>query len=295
MEVRSVIPREFHLSKRDGLDPSEKVITHIGCNFLRFQMKGLLGSSRGEYSSGELVLTHRGLVFLESTGMFRTSRKRLHSYRYEDIQSIAIETRGFTGAVSGNVHLAVGYSTPRGVMTVKYSLHQDKAAEIIRLVEEMRRTVEQPDLLRGQVLRLVKPRGEVSLHEIAKDGLLKKMIAQVGRESLEKLSPDRVFKDLKSIVEELIANGELDGIITDDGRYISNTMLGRKTVQYQVVIDFTSLYSQLENKGIVLQTIECPSCGGNLDYPETGSIMQCKYCQSTVSAVDIFEKFKSLL
>ncbi|MFX1369764.1 MAG: hypothetical protein ACFFAY_14300 [Promethearchaeota archaeon] len=283
------------MSKRDGLDPSEQVITYERCNFLRFQMKGMLGSSRGEYSSGELVVTNRGLVFLESTGMFKTSRKRLHSYNYEDIQSIAVETRGLTGSLSGSVHLAVSYSTPRGVVIVKYGLHQHKAAEIVRVVEEMREALERPDRLKTQVLRLVKPKGEVNLHKIAKDVLLREMIAQAEKVSLEKLSADGVFKSLKSIVEELIADGELDGIITDDGKYISNTMLARKTIQYQVVIDFASLYSQLENKGIVLQTIECPSCGGKLDYPETGSVMQCKYCQSTVSAVDIFEKFKSLL
>jgi len=217
------------------------------------------------------------------------------SYTFDDIESISIESRGVTGAVSGNVFLSVGYSTPRGTMTAKYNIQQTGAERILNSVEKMRQSLSAPEELRTQVLRLVKPKGEVSLHEVAKTPSLKPLIAKVTSGEPVSLTEQMLFERVKELVESLIADGELDGIVTDEEEYISNTMLARKTVQYQVVIDFASLHSELETKGIVLQTIDCPACGGKLDYPEDGSTMTCKYCDSTVSAVDIFEKFKSLL
>ncbi|MHA2210335.1 MAG: PH domain-containing protein [Candidatus Thorarchaeota archaeon] len=283
------------MSKRDGLDSDEKVITYERCNLLRYEKKGSLGSKHGVYSSGELVITQKGIVFIEMTGAFRSSRKRTHSIIYDDIQSISVETRGMTGAVSGGVHLAVAFSSPRGTMRTRFKLHKTKAEKILRAVKRMQKKLKTPGELRSTITRLVKPKGEVSLHDVAKNASLRKLIIQATGVRSGILSEAKAFEKTTAIVESLIADGELDGIVTDDGMYISNTMLARKSVQYQVVIDFTSLFSQLETKGIVLQTIECPSCGGKLDYPESGSVVQCKFCDSTVSAVDLFEKFKSLL
>jgi len=102
------------------------------------------------------------------------------------------------------------------------------------------------------------------------------------------------MNQLREDVSELIADGKLDGVLEND-TYIASSKLSRKTVQYHVTIDFSSLFSQLKNKGIILQKIECPSCGGNLDFPESGESIVCKFCSSTVHATDIFEKFKALL
>jgi len=72
-------------------------------------------------------------------------------------------------------------------------------------------------------------------------------------------------------------------------------MLARKTVQCQVVLDFHSIYSQLENKGIVLQTLERPSCNSKFEYPKEGDTVVCQFCGAAVHAVDVFKKFKDLL
>ena len=111
----------------------------------------------------------------------------------------------------------------------------------------------------------------------------------------EKIPDNQVFNRVKETVVHLISRGDLDGIITDENRYVSNVMLARKTVQYQVVVDFASISSQLENKGIVLQTLECPSCNGKLEYPKNGDEIVCQFCGASVHAVDIFKKFKDLL
>jgi hypothetical protein len=283
------------LSKRDGLDPDEKVINYEECDFLKHEKKGRFGTTQRECTTGELVLTQKGLIFLEATGFLKTSRRRIHSYTYDDIQSFRMESRGAVGASTGTVFVAVSLITPKGEMTVRYIIRKGRAVQIIQAIEKMRKSNKTPGDLRSQILRRVKPKGEVSLHEIAKDESLRDIIVQITKAPNGVLSTEMVLKKVIETVEGLITDGELDGIVTDDGKFISNTMLARKTVQYQVVIDFTSLFSQLETKGIVLETIECPSCGGKLDYPESGSTVQCKFCDSTVSAVDLFEKFKSLL
>ncbi|MHA2143408.1 MAG: PCI domain-containing protein [Candidatus Thorarchaeota archaeon] len=278
------------LSKRDGLDPGEEVLFSEGADLLRFAMKGSLGRTREKYSSGVMVVTQKGIVFLESTGMFKTSRKRIHSYTFDEIESISIESRGVSGSISGSAFLSVGYSTPRGVMRVKYRMYEPRAKAALAKVERVRKKLRAPEEIRRHLLQLIKPKGEVSLREIAMISSLKQLMADP-----QSLTDENMYNFVHHMVSRLIAEGELDGIIDDKDNYVSNVMLARKTVQYQVVIDFTSLYAQLENKGIMLQTIDCPACGGKLDYPENGSTVQCKYCESTVSAVDIFEKFKSLL
>lgn len=93
----------------------------------------------------------------------------------------------------------------------------------------------------------------------------------------------------------MIVDGKLDGIINEDGKYTSSVLVTRKTVHYQVVIDFASLLKQLESKGIVLQSLDGPSCKSKLEYPKDGSRLNCQYCGATIEAMDIFEKFKGLL
>jgi len=142
-----------------------------------------------------------------------------------------------------------------------------------------------------RVIHLIKPKQEVSLREIAKDSEL----IRITQSALdEDYTSAKLLKNLQNVVSNMIVEGELDGVLEDD-TYISNAKLSRKTVQYQVTIDFTSLFAQLKNKGIVLQKIECPSCKGELEFPENGTSIVCKFCNSTVYATDIFEKFKTLL
>ena len=65
--------------------------------------------------------------------------------------------------------------------------------------------------------------------------------------------------------------------------------------EYKVVIDFAQLTSKLGEKGLALQVIECPHCGGKVDMPKDGNVAKCKSCGNNIHAVDIFEKFKNIL
>jgi len=69
----------------------------------------------------------------------------------------------------------------------------------------------------------------------------------------------------------------------------------KKRTEYKVVIDFAQLAKRFGDKGLMLQVIECPYCGGKIDVPQAGNFVQCKYCGKSVYAIDIFEKFKGIL
>jgi len=68
-----------------------------------------------------------------------------------------------------------------------------------------------------------------------------------------------------------------------------------KSKKIQVVVDFSFLKSVAEKGGIVLTTVSCPSCGGQVELPKSGNLAECKYCGKQVYATDIFEKIKHLV
>lgn len=212
-----------------------------------------------------------------------------------EIKSISIESRGVSGSLSGHVFLSVSCSTPEGLKSLKYYMYEEHANKALDQIDNRRLKSKAPEELKRIIHRLVKPKGQVNLRDVAMDSSIRPLVAATRGEEPNSLSEEAICGQVMDVVATLILDGQLEGVITDDGEYVSNVMLARKTVQYQVVIDFNSLYSQLQGKGIVLQNIECPSCNAHLDYPESGSIVVCKYCGSTVNAVDIFEKFKNLL
>lgn len=65
----------------------------------------------------------------------------------------------------------------------------------------------------------------------------------------------------------------------------------RPTVRH-VVIDFAAIIQAAHGRGIILDTMQCPSCSGTVSIPKDGDVFQCKYCGKAIHAVDIFEKLK---
>lgn len=69
----------------------------------------------------------------------------------------------------------------------------------------------------------------------------------------------------------------------------------QKEGRVQFVLDFSFLRSSMQSGGITVSAIKCPSCGGPLNLPETGSQTKCDSCGSPVLAQDVFAKLKGLL
>ena len=68
-----------------------------------------------------------------------------------------------------------------------------------------------------------------------------------------------------------------------------------KQVNLNVSMDFTWLRSEMEKGGLMLSTVKCTQCGGKLELPKSGDMMNCKYCGSTIHAVDVFDKIRLLM
>lgn len=255
----------------------------------------MFGSTFGEWLGGEVILTQKGVVFLEAAGLFHTSRRRHHSYPFDQILGVRIESRGITGALSGEAFLAIDVSTAAGAKTYKYSCHRGDAERLCGRISGLIQRKQVSEELKKELLRLVKPKGEADLREIARFPSVRTLAARFWNRPPASLQDESVIALVVDLARLLISEGLMDGIIDASGKWASSIMLSRKSVQFHVTIDFTSLLAQLKNKGILVQSIECPSCHGMLDCPDSGSTFKCKYCNATVHAMDLFEKFKGLL
>jgi len=63
-------------------------------------------------------------------------------------------------------------------------------------------------------------------------------------------------------------------------------------------INFDVFLRALENRGVILQAIECPYCGGIVnisEVPKKERIFQCRYCGRSILVIDLFKKFKEVL
>lgn len=68
----------------------------------------------------------------------------------------------------------------------------------------------------------------------------------------------------------------------------------RPTVRH-VVIDFARIIEAARGRGIILDKVECPHCGGTIAIPASGEHFKCEYCGKTVYATSIFDKLKDIL
>lgn len=281
---------------RKGLFPDEKEILTI--NVTNLDTVGYYNDSEEwteeQKTTGELVLTEELVIFLATTGMLKTGRERAHIIPIDCITGLREESKGISlGSLLGKVNLIVAVESSEGEDELVYVCSKEDSQRFVQETDRFRKMGDASLLFDNRALQLVKTREEVSLEELSKDVELQKSLAKA-RGEIQDSSPEDVLEILQRVVANYITEGDLDGVL-ENKIYISNAKLARKTVQYQVTIDFTSLFSQLKNKGIILQKIECPSCSGELALPEGGASIVCKFCDSTVHATDIFEKFKALL
>jgi hypothetical protein len=64
------------------------------------------------------------------------------------------------------------------------------------------------------------------------------------------------------------------------------------SIVFQGRMDFGLLHSIIKSRGIVIEKIECPYCGGLLNLPETGHVTKCPYCGRDVYVADIFKELE---
>ena len=280
------------MAVREGLNVGEKVWSSSDASFQSFVTQPN-GYRREVLARGILVLTQNGVVFIEVKGHLTVKFVRHHSYDYDSIKAVRTESRGITGSLTGEEFLVIDIDDPGNAMTLKYSCKRENCFHFRKLITDKLALRSSIGQFEKEVIRQVKPVAEVDLREVARTSAVRTSLAKILNRT--NLTETIVLNAVIDKVRSLIAEGMLDGVIDSSGRYTSSLTLSRKSVQYQVAIDFNSIFTQLKGKGIVLESLECPSCKGALLYPEAGSVVTCSFCGATVTAVDVLEKFKGLL
>lgn len=58
---------------------------------------------------------------------------------------------------------------------------------------------------------------------------------------------------------------------------------------FQTKMDFGLLRSIIRNRGVIIEKISCPFCGGKIQLPDAGHVVRCTYCDRDVYAADILK------
>ena len=228
-----------------GLESDEEVVLSINATTAVYDEDGYVID---ESISGELLLTDAGtIVFLKGTGMFKKGRKRIHYLSQEYITDVREVTKGISiGGLRGKVDLILTMKDDdEEIFYFSYTCGKEDCARFLSHFNDARRVKEADRAFDNRLLLLIKPREEVLLTEIAKDDDLLDYLAIIWKTKKENIEQEELMKVLRDVTAGLITNGELEGFLEND-TYIAKSKLSRKSVQYHVTIDFSSLFSQLK-------------------------------------------------
>lgn len=230
---------------------------------------------------GTLFLTDKNrLVFVTSEGLFSKKYERNHFFYIKNIQSARLESRFLRGKA-----LVIDWYFSRGDVSNSYCYEGISNAEewlnqIRQLLDEERRS----KLAWQKIKTLLSSKDIVRFDEVAA------------------ISKEYDFNGSLQFAKEniayLLGEGTIEGIIDENKQtFISKAKLDRERIvrEYKIDVDFSSLRKAIEEKGLTLQVIECPSCGGKVKVPESGKMFECEYCHKNILATGVFDKFKTLL
>jgi len=302
--------------KLEGITPDESVCHSIRCTY--------------ENLWGDLVITNRGIVFLEIKGMLGHGRERLQQLDFDEINLIKTKKKN-SGIFKHCIEISY-HSNQLENQTYYFSCEKYKAILFLALYERQKLSLKTPeesssaiqslskfkrygDLLNvaknpkmkpyvttffldkteATILSQLRKRSHVDLFEVARNKEVHSLIARLHDSDSKQLSKDQVYYTVTDIVANLISRRNLDGIITEVGSYVSNRNLARKKVPYDMLADFETIFAQLHENGFLIWKIECPTCFRKIKYPKRGKKTTCQFCKSPILAMDVFKKVKDLL
>lgn len=304
------------MTKLEGIRADESVFYRI-----RSTYQGLLG---------ELVLTTKGIVFLKINGMLGQGRERLHQFDFNEIRRIGTKNKK-SGIFRHGV--AIGHQSKSSKnQSYYYSCEEHKAVLFLAYFEKQNLLLKTPEEISStiqslstikrnadliqiaknsnmrpyflafavnkietEILNLLKHRFEVNLLEFAMSKQIHSLVALLHESDPKNISKNQVFNTVTDLVANLILRGELDGIIADTGRYVSNEALARIPVPFDMLADFETIFAQLNEKGILIWALECPTCFRKIKYPKKGKETTCQFCKETIHAIDVFKKVIDML
>lgn len=309
-------PESIKHRKPEVIETDRSVIHRIRCTH--------------EENLGDLVLTDKGISFVGIKGILGESHERLHQFEFDDIRHIRTKRKQsgiFSHGVSISHHTESGENqsyffsceeykaalflsfferqillreTPRDLSITIQSL------ETIKRHADLLKVAKNPklrsyffafalDKLEMEIMGLLEHRFDVDLFEVALSRPMHSLVALLHESEPKKVLKVHVFQTIIDLVSHLISRNRLDGIITDAGRYVSNKALERIPDQYDVLADFHTIFAQLNEKGILVWALDCPTCYRKIKYPKSGTTTMCQFCSETIHAKDVLRKFVDLL
>lgn len=279
---------------------------------------------------GDLLLTDKGVAYLQIKGILGEGHERLHDFGYNEISRIGTKRKmsGIYrhGIVIGQqsdseINHSFYYSCEKHKAVLFHSLFERQklllespgdltstiqSLEMIKRNADLLKVAKNPNLrpyffaftldkLEGEILSILKYRFEVDLFELAGNKEIHSLVSLLHEADSRKMPKDQVYKTVLDLVGHLIEQGELQGLITDLGTYVSNKALDRIPAQYDTIADFRTIFSQLNEKGLLVWALECPACSRKLKYPKIGKSTNCQFCGETIYARDVLKKFIDLL
>ena len=304
------------MTKVEGIKVNESIVHSIRCTY-----QELLG---------DLVLTDNGISFLEIRGMLGQSREQLHRFDFDKIRRIRTK-RKIAGIFRHGIVID-HQSEFLEKQSYYFSCEEYKAVLFLAFLERQKLLVKTPqeisstiqslsmikrnaDLftvaknpkmrpyffafalgkLETEILNLLRDRFDIDLLELSLSKQTHSLVALLHESDSRKITKDKVFHTVTDLTTHLISRGELDGIVTEFGRYVSNRALARITIPLDMVADFETLFTQLNENGLIIWALECPTCFKKMKYPEKGKETTCEFCKETIHAIDVFKKFLGLL
>ena len=304
------------MKRLEGITSEESVFHSIRCKY-------------GELW-GDLVITNRGIVFLEIKGLLGQGRERLQQFDFDEIDLIKTKKRNsgiFKHCIAIDCH-----SNRSEKKTFYFSCEKYKAVLFLALYERQKLSLKTPeessyaiqslskfkrhgDLLNlaknpkmkpyvtsffleeieGTILSQLRNQTHVDLIEVAGDKQLYSLVARLHDSDSKQIPKNQVYYTVIDAVDHLISQRALDGIITEVGSYVSNRTLARRKVPYEMLADFETIFAQLYENGFLIWKLECPNCFRTIKYPKRGKEVTCQFCKSPIAALDVFKKVKDLL
>ena len=276
------------------------------------------------------MVTDKGIIFLKFKGMLAKGRERLHQFAFSEIQRVHTETNG-TGIFRHGIVIGLNSKSSKS-RTFRYECEEYKARLFVALFERQKLLLQTPEEIKSrrlsraiakdntgslnvvkvprmkfyllgdfieeieaEILDLLKSCFEADLFEISTNEQVRSLVARLHGYTPRRIPQEQVYFTVADLVTHLILRGELNGVVTDAGSYVSSEALARINVPFELLADFETIHTQLKDKGLLIWTLDCPSCFKKIKYPKKGKEITCESCGATVYAIDVFKKFKDLL
>ena len=303
------------LKRLEGVEADESVIQRVRCTYKNHW--------------GDLILTNKNIIFLKIKGILGQGREVHHRLALDEVVRIQTRKRK-TGIFRQG--LVIDHQTESSQKrSYYYACEEHKAVLFLAFHErqkllpseskENESTIQSlstykrnADLLKvaknpkmrpyfysfalekveEDILGLLVHRFDADLVETANERRVISHVALLHESNSRKVPKDQVYNTVVDMVSYLTDKGELDGIVTDLGKYVSNRALARVTVPLDMISDFQTIFSQLHEKGLLIWAIECPKCFRKIKYPKNGQETTCQFCDTTIYAKDVLEKYADL-